>query len=69
MYPRLDDLRFISHVWSFEDCEAVEFIQLNVFDPDLINDFLIGLTGASAVHGGVINPSLAITGRSCGERA
>jgi len=38
MYPRLDDLRFISQVWSFEDCEDVEFIQLNVFGTDLIND-------------------------------
>jgi hypothetical protein len=31
-------LRFISQVWSVEDCDAVEFIQLNVFGPDLIND-------------------------------
>jgi hypothetical protein len=54
----LDDLRFISQVWSFEDCEAVEFIQLNVYGPDLINNLLIGLTGASAVQGGAINPSL-----------
>jgi len=57
MYPMLDDLRFIPQVWSFEDCEAVEFIQLNVFGLDLINELLIGLTGASAVHAGAINPS------------
>ncbi len=58
MYPMLDDQRFISQVWSFEDLEAVEFIQLNVFGPDLINYLLIGLTGAAAVHGGAINPLL-----------
>ena len=35
--------------------DAVEFVQLNVFGPDLINDFLVG---GSAVYGGAINPSL-----------
>ena len=54
----LDDLRFISQVWSFENREAVEFIQLNVFGPDLINYRLNCLTGASAVHGDAINPLL-----------
>jgi hypothetical protein len=54
----LDDLRFISQVWSLEGREAVELTQLNVFGPDLINYLLIGLTGGSAVHGGAINPSL-----------
>ena len=42
-------------VRPFEGREAVEFVQLNVFGPDLINDLLIG---GSAVYGGAINPSL-----------
>jgi hypothetical protein len=56
MYPMLDDLRFISQVWSLEVREAVEFAQLNVFSPDLINNLLIGLTGGSAVPYGAIKP-------------
>src|SRR5262245_799929 len=46
------------YVRPLEGREAVEFAQLNVFGPDLINGLLIGLTGASAAPGGAINPSL-----------
>jgi hypothetical protein len=42
-------------VRPFEGREAVEFVQLNVFGPVLINDLLVG---GSAVYGGAINPSL-----------
>jgi hypothetical protein len=42
-------------VRPFKGREAVEFVQLNVFGPDLINDLLVG---GSAVYGGAINPSL-----------
>ena len=53
MYPMLDDLRFISQVWSLEGRRTVGSTKLNVFGPDLINDL--------SIPGGAIN--LLLDGR------